>query len=62
MNCPKCGKENAESAQFCAHCGEPLMPMRYAQPQQVMKPVLVHWESFSFAFRGRSGDVLYLEG
>jgi len=24
MNCPKCGKENVESAQFCAHCGEPL--------------------------------------
>ena len=24
MECPQCGKGNAEDAQFCAHCGAPL--------------------------------------
>jgi TM2 domain-containing membrane protein YozV len=26
MNCPKCGKENREGANFCQACGQPLQP------------------------------------
>ena len=25
MNCPKCGRENADTAKYCKICGEPLM-------------------------------------
>lgn len=32
MFCPKCGKENENSAKFCAFCGEKLIPLEEKKP------------------------------
>lgn len=31
--CPKCGKENSDTAEFCKHCGEKMMSVTYVKPR-----------------------------
>lgn len=37
--CPRCGKPGTPGAQFCLHCGEPLVPKPQTQPAAGPKPV-----------------------
>jgi hypothetical protein len=31
--CPKCGKENSDTAEFCKHCGEKMASVTYVKPK-----------------------------
>ncbi|OGD46013.1 hypothetical protein A3K69_07960 [Candidatus Bathyarchaeota archaeon RBG_16_57_9] len=31
--CPKCGKENSDTAEFCRHCGERMAGVTYVKPR-----------------------------
>lgn len=43
MFCPKCGKENPDTNQFCGGCGEGLIkiPSNKTQKKTVYKPIII---------------------
>lgn len=53
MNCPSCGSEVPEGAQYCGKCGEPLVvPVYTEQPAQPMEweQVTIHQKDPTAAF------------